>query len=215
MAGAMKKSRMLNAIVMPDGRRFPIKPFTPKQFRKTFAPYGAAIGYIAFSWNRLHDNLSVLFNCIVSSPSPGLGQAVWFSLDSDFSQRLMLKAALKLAVQLSNEQRDDVSWVMTQIDDSLRHKRNDALHAPLIVVRGIRDDALASWIEANINSKSPRAKALLNKDLMDEFTEYGVFADGLATYVGAMANYLRDPARNAWPKKPKLPHAHRTGHRKR
>jgi hypothetical protein len=66
----------------------------------------------------------------------------------------------------------EILWILDQIDKSLRHQRNNALHAPLTVLTGVFDGALRNWAEANWNALNPRAKPLRGKDLIQEFQDY-------------------------------------------
>src|SRR5687767_13110037 len=99
--------------------------------RKALRPYAVTLGELVFAWNRLHHNLAILFDLTVKSPSPELSLAVWYSTDNDASQRKMLQVAAAKAAQFTKDQRADIGWVLSQIDDSLRHKRNNSTHAPL------------------------------------------------------------------------------------
>src|SRR5436190_13627020 len=92
-----------------------------------------------------------------------------------FHSRKMLRAIVETDKRLlplrrhrvlSAAQAEEVLWVLDQIDKKLRHQRNNALHAPLIIVTGVFDGAVRSWVEAHFNSLNPRAKPLRGKDLI-------------------------------------------------
>jgi hypothetical protein len=205
----MAKQRLIGTVVTPEGKRFDVKILTAAQSRKAFKPYGALIGYVAFAWNRLHENLSILFQMAVKPETPLVAPAIWYTTDNDFIQRKMLRVAIQQTHHLSANQRQDMLYILNTIDESLRHKRNDALHAPLMLTRGVIDDTVATWAEANIWSQSPRAKALLNKNLLREFEEYGDLADMLSDYAAHMCQSLMFPDRHPWPKRPAVPSAHK------
>jgi hypothetical protein len=128
--------------------------------RRLFKRYGTHIGYLAITWNRLHDNLSKIFVQVLKSPSPKIASAVWFSTNSDFSQREMLRVAVPRASHLSTQQRESILWLLCQVEETLRYQRNDAIHAPLVLVKQLAKDAVAT-IQADMNSESPRVRNLL------------------------------------------------------
>jgi len=204
-------------LIEPDGTRHELKPVTAEEMLQVFQPYGAKLGFLVFIWNRLHDRLSQIFNIVVASPAKDLGYGIWYSTDSDFAQRKMLRSAVEIAKKesaLTDRQAKDIMWILNHIDESLRHKRNDALHAPLGFTRGIVDKALSIWVEADWFSQNPRAKALRGKNLLTELDDYSNLATVLADFAAAIYGSLRSPAAHAWPDKPKLPHAHRKKNRK-
>lgn len=160
----MPKRRPVGFIHTPEGKRFPVKLHTRSSARAAFRPYSASIGQVALTWNILHDNLVHLFQTIVKSQNAALPYKIWFAVDSDFLQRKMLRAAVDANADLTQLQRDEICWILNQIDNSLRYKRNDALHAPLMLTTGVVDDMIRSWVEASMWSANPRAKALRNKN---------------------------------------------------
>jgi hypothetical protein len=171
------------------------------------------LGYLAMSWNRLHDNLSKIFDFIVKSPSPGLAASIWYALDSDFQQRKLLRAATERATHIDTVRRDSIVWVLDQIDLSLRHFRNDALHAPMVTMHSLGIETIGSIISADKTSDSPRAKSLNKKDIKEEIQLYRKLSTVLANYTFVMTISFRLP-KHAWPDRPQLPHAHQTKSRK-
>src|SRR5215813_10376154 len=107
---------MIGYITTADGKRFELKELTEGQRRRVFRPYALDIGYLVYSWNRLHDVLSVLFALVVQSTSPKLAGAIWHSTDNDFSQRKMLRAAVETADHLADSQKKDILTVLNKID---------------------------------------------------------------------------------------------------
>lgn len=188
--------------------------FTAARSRRAMKAYGADIGYLAISWNRLHDNLAKLFTFVINSPSPNMAGAVWYCTDSDAQQRKMLRAAIDHAQHLTDQQRKAIIGVLNQIEKPLRHNRNDALHAPLVLIYVLSKKAFKAVVKADEQSLSPRARSLRGKDLKKEFREYIELSRTLSGYTGKMVNSLRQPGLHAWPDKPPLPHAHRKKSRK-
>ena len=183
--------------------RPPLKIGDPKVVRKMFRSYGTDIGHLAIAWNTLHETLSQLFEVVLRSRSPKIGAAIWYSTDSDFSQRKMLRSATEHARHLTARQRSDILGMLDKIDNTLRHQRNNAMHAPLVLILSSPE----SWIEADPDSESPRAKALRGKDIRKEFRLCRDLAGVLSKYAHEMHRALTWPARYSWPEKPPLPHA--------
>lgn len=190
------------------GKHFQMRPLTQDEFKIVFRPYGEALGFLVYIWNRLHDNLYQLFEAVLQC-DPAVTQAIWYSTDSDFAQRKMLHAATKKAGHLSKRARESILWILDRIDDRLRHDRNNALHSPLSFLHSTDGDAHTMWVESSIWSASPRAKSLRGKDLLKEFKEYSDFADALSIYADRLQAHI--PLHNppSWPERPQLPHAPR------
>jgi hypothetical protein len=119
-----------------------------RAMNRAFRPYGIALAVLAFNWNRLHEQLSLLFITILRIPdeTEPLGQmnrniplAIWHSTDNDSPQRKMLRVSVERASHLTTNQRKDIIWVLNQIDDPLRHHRNSALHAPMSMNVALND----------------------------------------------------------------------------
>jgi hypothetical protein len=194
-------------IITPNGKRFEMRPLTERSLRAVFKPYGVEIGYLAFAWNHLHETLSHVFRGVIKSEGSEISTAIWYSTDSDFAQRNMLRAAVS-ASNLSTLQRDEILWILNKIDIPLRHSRNNAMHAPLMFARGVVEDAISDWMEASVWSASPRAKALRGKELIAEFRSSAELADTLRKYAAQIADALSSSEPQSWPGRPQLPHAH-------
>jgi hypothetical protein len=198
----------MGSIITPAGKRYELPERTPEELREIFRPYGSELGNVVYSWNRLHEMLSSLFEAIVKSETPQLPLAIWHSTDNDSAQRKMLRAATEVATNLPGNVKDRIVWILNTIDDPLRFKRNDALHAPLAFVTGVVNDVVTTWVHADVFSASPRAKALREKNLIKEFKEYAETAIMLAKHSEHLLKAIGDPT-YALPGKPPLPHAHR------
>ena len=185
-----------------------------RRVKQMFKSYGTEIGRLVIFWNRLHESLSRIFALVANPQSPKVGSAIWFSTDNDYQQRKMLRAALPLAIHISDKQREAIIWVLNKIDDRLRHDRNNAIHAPLLLVLRVTVKETSSVIEADEFSENPRALALRGKDLKTEINQYIELTDTLAKHATLMARSLKNPSAHAWPDKPPLPHAHQKKNRK-
>jgi hypothetical protein len=121
------------------GRRALPKPPSQKQLDKAFKPYAIEIGFLTRSWNLLHDNLGKIFGRIMEHPIPHVPIAVWYSATSDRTQREMLRAACAATFRVSPGKRpglkDDIKWLLSKVQ-TLADQRNDAIHAPLVLITG-------------------------------------------------------------------------------
>jgi hypothetical protein len=211
--------RSLIATITSGGREYPFKLLTPSAAKKVLRPYSQEIGYLAIAWNELHHNLSSLFSLLLRAGHEDYAQAIWHSTESDFSQRKMLRAlissdqnSLPLSRKLTSLQAKEILWILDEIERSLRHKRNNALHAPLMVMTGLADGAVRNWVEAHFNSLNPRAFPLRSKDLIDEFRDYTAHAQMLSRYATKIWNALSFAGQQQpppWPRRPESPLAHK------
>jgi hypothetical protein len=213
----MTKRLPVGIIRTPEGKEYPVKFFSDSQVKREFRPYSNELGYMVVAWNQLHHNLSTLFNFLVKSEDEFVANALWFSTDNDFTQRKMLRAVIELDTQVLPQHRKpldpvprrEILWILDQIDNKLRHKRNNAIHAPLMLVRGVYDDAVRSWVEAFLSPQNPRASALRGKDLIEEFRDCTELAQVLARYASRIWHVLTTVPQQPWPDRPPLPEAHK------
>jgi hypothetical protein len=180
-------------------------------------PYVHELGYLAVCWNQLHHHLSGIFSLLLQSSDGYAGQTIWHSLDSDFAQRKMLRALLELDDKIPSFQRhrrlpknqqEDILWILNQIDNPFRYKRNNAIHAPLMVVRNIAGGKTTITVEAHFNPHNPRARPLRGKDIKQEYREYAAFAEMLSGYAYKIFVAL-STSTTPWPNRPPLPEAHK------
>jgi hypothetical protein len=167
----MPRRRSRSAIIMgPDGKTYPYKYPSPRQIKAAFRPFAHELGYLAIVWNQLHDNLLTIFIEVLIPTDDFAAKAIWYSTDSDFQQRKMLRALIELDTQtlflddrepkLKSFQREAIFWVLDQIEKPLRHQRNNALHAPLMLIPGVADGAVVHWVQATTNPQNLRALPL-------------------------------------------------------
>src|SRR5229473_1893775 len=87
------------------------------EIKRIFEAYALAVGKVAHSWNYLHEALGQLFAAVLSAPNRGLALAVWYSTDSDRTQRNMLRAAVSSSGEGRWQPRlpkafDDLIWLL-------------------------------------------------------------------------------------------------------
>jgi hypothetical protein len=210
----MAKRNLLLVLIGKDGTRYPIEPFTARRKKAAFRKHTHELGYLALAWNQLHHNLSLIFAFLLKSKDQSAAQAIWHSLESDILQRKMLRALLTLDTQLPSPQRiplpkiqrEEILWILNQIDSDLRHKRNNAIHAPLGLARMVEDGKVRIRVEAHLNPQNPRSRPLRGKDLLAEFRTYADQAERLATYATAIRRALT-VEKVPWPDRPRQPQA--------
>jgi len=181
-----------------------IKRLTDKQLDRHYRPYALALGHLVYSWNHLHDALAELFWTVSGIKEGVIAFSIWHSTPSDLAQRKMLRAAAKANPNIGDDERADILWVLKAIDDSLAHKRNDALHAPLEFLTRFTTEPILQ--PRTFPTGSPRALSLAGKDMLSEFAWYRKTAEVLARHVALIDRYFARPERRTWPERPKLPH---------
>jgi hypothetical protein len=224
----MPKRTPVTTIRDSDGKTYHFKLLTASTAKTAMRPYAAELGLLANAWNNLHTNLASLFTLLLAAKNPYVAQALWHSLDSDVAQRRLLRALIAAESlpspldhykrALTEPQAADIIYILEEIDQSLRHKRNNAIHAPLVLFSGVHRNAVRTWAEAHFNTQNPRAKPLRGLDLIEEFRNYTAELERLATYALQMWQALSPlQFRHAsWPQRPPSPQAHnktRKGHR--
>jgi hypothetical protein len=181
-----------------------LKKGTPAQFDRAFLPVAREIGYLAHSWNSLHEQLGVIFAYMILPATITIPLAIWYSTNNDRSQREMLRAANRAWVvrnkskfqKMSNE----LVWLLNEAD-KLADKRNDALHAPLSIL--MDTSTFEFWVEPNYFWGNPRARKLEGKDLRLEFKKYRAQIRCLNDY--AVRIHLHLASLTPLPERPSLP----------
>ncbi len=136
----------------------------PSRAKAVLRPYSAELGYLAIAWNQLRCHLMALFAMLSEPQDSTSAKAVLYFLGNDFSQRRLLRALLDIDAnklppavrKLSTTQTKEILWLLNQIDEGFRHKRNNALHAPLMVMQGVYDDAVREWGRSRHGLAKPR-----------------------------------------------------------
>jgi hypothetical protein len=75
-------------------------PFRDNYTERPYRPYALAIGQVVLSWNDLCAVLAGLFWTILGGGYENVPLAVWNSIPSDRTQRIMLRDAVKWAPNL-------------------------------------------------------------------------------------------------------------------
>jgi len=184
-----------------------VKAPTAEEANKATAPHVTAIGELVCAWNNLQEELADLFSLVSKIPSVDIAYAIWHSTPNDHAQRSMVREAAKVSLSTDEQALEAVTWLLNQIDNSLRHKRNDAVHAPLILAVG----SAGITVIPRDCTNNPRAASLEGKDILKELIWYRETAEVLRHYCWRL-NYVLSAKGVPIPEKPALP---RLGERKR
>ena len=110
-----------------------------------FRPYVIALGQLALAWNELQDTLALLFWTAMMERPPQPGDTfsyapvrAWHSIRSDLAQREMLREVINHSSTQWGRPRfvADVNWLLSEAN-RLSGARNDAIHSPLFIPRGL------------------------------------------------------------------------------
>ena len=133
-----------------------------------------------------------------------LALSVWYSTDSDRTQRNMLQAATRAANTNrwlnASDAKAEIHWLLKSADD-LAIKRNDAVHAPASLYSDSEGSEMgAAWLNGH-----PRARNLQGKKLLTEFRWFELWAETLSRFSEEVQTALSFPERYPWPARPLLP----------
>jgi hypothetical protein len=211
----MPKKTPITTFRDATGKEYQHKLLTTSTAKAAMRPYAAELGLLANAWNNLQTNLSSLFTLFLGAKNPYAAMAIWYSADSDVVQRNMLRALIRAEgmylpppykVSFTADQAQDIFYILDEIDQKLRHKRNNAIHAPLMIITGVHGEKVRNWAEPHFNEQNPRATPLRGKDLIEEFRNYTAQIERLSKYAFQMWQALNPlyGGRTAWPERPPL-----------
>jgi hypothetical protein len=167
---------------------------------KRFEPYAIQLGWIAYSWNALHDSLGNIFWTLTAIRTGDVPLAIWNAVPNDRTQRGILRAVADVTLREKPQVQKALHWLLAEAD-KFEDRRNDALHTPFTFNIGPQDSTLVS----NSYKGHKRALKLKDKDLLDEFTWYGQSINMLTRYARSINFSLADPTNFAWPADPVMP----------
>ena len=85
---------------------------------------------MVWAWNRLHEELQMLFAYSVTRANPEAGIAIWHAIPSDGARREALRAATGKLESPPKAVRDGILWLLHTVEKLAPH-RNDAVHTPV------------------------------------------------------------------------------------
>jgi hypothetical protein len=166
---------------------------------RRFEPYAVQLGWIAYSWNALHEALGSVFWTLTGIQNGNIPLAIWHSIPNDRTQRGMLRAVAS-TVLTKKAELDALLWLLTETD-KFEDRRNDALHTPFTFEISTSPPRLVS----KSYTGHKRASKLKDKNLLLEFEWYAKSVSLLARYAMSLRYALGDPINFAWPKLPEMP----------
>ncbi|MEH2479095.1 hypothetical protein V1282_002452 [Nitrobacteraceae bacterium AZCC 2146] len=179
-----------------------IKAPTADATKQIFQPYAIAMGELVYSWNHLQEDLAGLFWRLSQIENGAIAFAIWHSTANDHAQRSMLRAVAEVALAEKTEVRAEVVWLLDKIDYSLRHKRNDAIHAPLTLFTDQNGTTVIPYDMTN----NPRADSLEGKEILKELIWYRETAEVLRGFCWQLSHSLHPARPQPLPQRPTLPH---------
>jgi hypothetical protein len=204
------------------------KPTSPRQF----GPYAVAIGHVVIAWNRLHEELGLLFAAVRCAKKPDLGDsdrldalvtewklmgAVWSSSLYDRPKRSMLLAIVNNSEMIDALRRfpkafADLKWLLSEVE-KLEDFRNNAVHLPLRMGGRIGQKLTTENLWQELTSVNPdvhmqnrralRLAAKTGPDILREFRWTRLCCIHLSRFAHHMVPALVFDAK--WPDRPSLP----------
>ena len=150
------------------------------------ASHAEALGHVSLAWTRLHEIMAILFGLLLRPVPEEKAYAIWHSIKNDRSQRDMLSALAQAALPSEGEARKAIKWAMDNLL-SLENSRNDALHAPYVLVH---DEERGPTMIANDLTGNKRAANLAGRDLGAELESYKKNFTAVADYLWEVARRL-------------------------
>jgi len=161
---------------------------------------------VAHAWNYLHEKLGQLF-VVISGADRDIALAIWYSTDSDRTQRSILKAAIAASVDRRNElpkASEDLKWLLDRADE-VAEQRNNAIHAPCSLYVGGGEDS-STEMGASFIYGHPRARKLMGKTVLIEFDWCERYAETLTRFTLKLETAIAFADQYPWPDRPSLPH---------
>jgi hypothetical protein len=174
------------------------------ELNAAFAPYITAAGEVVNAWNKLQEQLNLVFVAVTGMPKD-MATAIWHSVRSDRVQRDLLLAAIDAAAKGKwadtrvDRASDDVSALVKHAN-TLAQDRNNAIHAPVSL--SIDDDKKLVPFPVHFHGNR-LAKRLLGKNIIVEFNRCRDEAIILKEYAEKIETALNHPS-YAWPDRPAL-----------
>jgi hypothetical protein len=146
--------------------------------------HAAGLGWAVIAWCQLCEELGLLFAEVSGNGTVAL--AAWHQVQSDRTQRAMLRAAVESSLDEKPNVRKYLLWALGQIQ-SMEDGRNNAVHAPVELVL---DTAGISFVPMDATG-NPRSEKLKDKDLAVEFRRYQRNADVLCSFIRTLRTLAR------------------------
>lgn len=166
-----------------------------------------AVGKTTHAWNQLHECLGRLFVLVINGEERSVTAAVWYSLTSDRSQRLMLAAATRASSPsrwpAAPNAKAEVLWLLGKAD-KIAQVRNDAVHLPASLIVGSKEDG-GAWMGPLFWNGHPGALKSRGLNLLADFEWCVDYAELLVVFVKAIETAMGSSGCYGSPERPALP----------
>lgn len=165
--------------------------------------HALAIGKIALAWNEYHELLGELFASLFTKSHYSTALAIWHCLDSDRTQRKLLRSASSEHLAWNKKGLEELVWLLNKTDTVLSQQRNVGIHAPLGAL--IESDGTRKMFPLT-ELGNRNAKQIFGQDVLREYAHYETqirrmmsFAFGIKFKL-TLGKHTDDP----WPERPRL-----------
>lgn len=166
--------------------------------------HALAIGKIAVAWNEYHELLGELFAGMFTRSHWETSLSLWHCLDSDRTQRRLLRAAGETYLRSNKRAQEELRWLLNKTDTILAQQRNVGVHAPLMSLWEIDG---SHKISSPYFDGQPQSQTNSGQDILQEYAHYERqirkmygFALGLKVKVG----FHGKDRTAAWPERPRI-----------
>ena len=191
---------------MQESQPHIVKWPSDEETRAAFEAYTLALGKVAHAWNYLHEKLGQLF-VVISGADRNIALAIWYSTNSDRTQREMLRAAVAATSvdrwKTLPKAQEHLTWLLDRADE-LAEQRNNAIHAPCSLYIGGGENGGAEMGAAFFYGH-PRARKLMGKKLLVEFDWCERYAETLSRFTKKLETAIAFAGQYPWPDLPSKP----------
>src|ERR1700682_3378990 len=167
--------------------------------------HALAIGRIAMAWNEYHELLGDLFASLFTKSHYNTTLAIWHCLDSDRTQRKLLRAAAEtyLGQRIDKKGLEELLWLLNKTDTLLSQQRNVGIHAPLNALFEVQDTQLLFPVPGPGNRN---AKQLEGRNVLKEYAHYEQQIRKMREFAYALRFKLTlgRGADDPWPERPRI-----------
>lgn len=118
---------MAGYLIVPK-KRLPRKP--PRHVQILNQRHARQIGEITLAWNNLQADLYEIFAALVADKNHDLAHGLWHSIQSDKTQRDMLKSVARAVLSQRKRLLANIEWIIKKAE-MLSPFRNDAAHTAM------------------------------------------------------------------------------------
>ncbi len=165
--------------------------------------YALAIGRIAIAWNEYHEQLGYLFARFFTKSHYNTALAIWHCLDSDRTQRRLLRSAAATHLSWNTKGLEELNWLLNKTDHVIAMQRNVGIHAPLSALFDVDGTEKLLPVPGPGNRN---AKQLDGKEVLAEYAHYELQIRRISEFASALRFKLVEGrySKGPWPTRPKI-----------